>query len=218
MQDATVPAAFGDQRLRVLRVAQQHDRGVEVRAAAFIGHVAQRVEQLGDVRPRVAVAAGVARRVQAGRAAECVHAQAGVVGQRRQPGRARGVARLAQGVLDEAQAGFLCVADAELALHDAVDAGVAEQLPEFGELAGVAAGHHDAGHAGFLFDPRYDAMPSASRCAANSRAQPASARASSASSSSRRKAWPSAVPCSSMKPPPSFITPFMSVSQSLSSA
>jgi hypothetical protein len=38
------------------------------------------------------------------------------------------------------------------------------------------------------------------------------------SSSSRRKAWPSAVPCSSMKPPPSFITTFMSVSQSLSSA
>ena len=39
-----------------------------------------------------------------------------------------------------------------------------------------------------------------------------------ASSSSRRKAWPSAVPCTSMKAPPEFITTFMSVSASTSSA
>src|SRR3546814_3067175 len=31
VQDAAVPAAFGDQRLRVFGVAQQHDCGVEVR-------------------------------------------------------------------------------------------------------------------------------------------------------------------------------------------
>lgn len=58
---------------------------------------------------------------------------------------------------------------------------------------------------------------SAARCSANSSPMPFSASDSSALSSSRRKAWPSAVPCSSMKPPPSFITTFMSVSQSLSS-
>src|SRR3546814_200871 len=78
--------------------------------------------------------------VQPWRAAERVHAQARVVGQRRQPGDKRRVAGLEQGVLDEAQAGFLDVPDAEFALSDAVDACLTEQLPEFGELAGVAAG------------------------------------------------------------------------------
>ena len=71
-----------------------------------------------------------------------------------------------------------------------------------------AAGAHDA----------IDQPPSARRWASSSSRMPFSARPSRASSSSRRKAWPSAVPCSSMKPPPSFITTFMSVSQSLSSA
>src|SRR3546814_17142933 len=61
-------------------------------------------------------------------------------GQRRQPGDKRRVAGLEQGVLDEAQAGFLDGPDAEFALSDAVDACLTEQLPEFGELAGVAAG------------------------------------------------------------------------------
>ncbi len=65
---------------------------------------------------------------------------------------------------------------------------------------------------------RGDQTANASRCLRISSAMPASARASKPSSSSRRKAWPSAVPCSSMKPPPSFMTTFMSVSQSLSSA
>src|SRR3546814_6141991 len=60
----------------VFGVAQQHDRGVEVRAAALVGHLAQRVEQLVDVRLRIAVPNGVAGRVQPWRAAERVHAQA----------------------------------------------------------------------------------------------------------------------------------------------
>src|SRR3546814_9589173 len=79
-------------------------------------------------------------RVQPWRAAERVNAQARVGGQRRQPGDKRRVAGLEQGVLDETQAGFLDVPDAEFALSDAVDACLTEQLPEFGELAGVAAG------------------------------------------------------------------------------
>ena len=49
------------------------------------------------------------------RAAEVVHRQARVVGQRWQPGDARGVARLEDGVLDEGQAGFLWLHVAELA-------------------------------------------------------------------------------------------------------
>ena len=59
---------------------------------------------------------------------------------------------------------------------------------------------------------------SAARCAAINASMPLPASVSMASSSSRRKAWPSAVPWISMMPPPSFITTFMSVSQALSSA
>src|SRR3546814_7732759 len=52
VQDVAVPAAFGDKRLRVFGVAQQHDCGVEVSAAALVGNLAQRVEQLVEVRLR----------------------------------------------------------------------------------------------------------------------------------------------------------------------
>ena len=60
-------------------------------------------------------------------------------------------------------------------------------------------------------------LPRAVRCACASSPMPLAARASMASSSSRRKAWPSAVPCTSTNWPASFITTFMSVSQSESS-
>ena len=78
----------------------------------------------------------------------------------------------------------------------------------------VVVGHHQGGQR----DAAVHADARAACCAANRSLMPFSASTSSASSSSRRNAWPSAVPCSSMKPPPSFITTFMSVSQSLSSA
>ena len=62
-------------------------------------------------------------------------------------------------------------------------------------------------------DPVRDA-----RCSSISEAMPRAASASIASSSVRRNAWPSAVPWISMNPPASFITTFMSVSASESSA
>ena len=55
MQDAAGPAAFGDDGLRILGRAQQHDDGVEVGGALFVGRVAQCVEQLRDVGLRVAM-------------------------------------------------------------------------------------------------------------------------------------------------------------------
>ena len=82
MQDASVPAAFGNQRLRIGRVAQEHDARVEVRGALLFRYIAQCIEQLGDVGARIAVLAGVPRRIQAGRAAKRVDAQPGIVGQR----------------------------------------------------------------------------------------------------------------------------------------
>ena len=82
VQDPAAPLAFDDQRLRVVRVAQQHQHAVEVRATLLAGDVLQRVQQLVDVAVGVAVLAGVTRRIQAGRAVQRIHADAGVVGQR----------------------------------------------------------------------------------------------------------------------------------------
>ena len=56
------------------------------------------------------------------------------------------------------------------------------------------------------------------RCSSMRDVMPRRASSSIASSSSRRNAWPSAVPWISMNPPASFITTFMSVSASESSA
>ena len=216
MQDAAGPAAFGDDRLRVIGRAQQHDHRVEVRRALRVGHLPQVIEQLGDVRLRIAMAAGVARGVQARCAAERVHAQARVVAERGQARGLRGMARLQQRVLDEGQPRFVDIAHAEFRLRVQCIAGIGEQLAQLDELAGVAARKHQALRGEIVH--RDQSAASASRCAANNCAMPPSARPSNASSSSRRNAWPSAVPCNSMKPPPSFITMFMSVSQSLSSA
>ncbi len=59
---------------------------------------------------------------------------------------------------------------------------------------------------------------SACNCSAHNCPIPAAARSSSPSSSSRLSACPSAVPCTSMKPPPEFMTTFMSVSACESSS
>ena len=65
-------------------------------------------------------------------------------------------------------------------------------------------------------DVRADAA-SALRWMDTNSAMPVAARFNSASSSARAKAMPSAVPCTSTKPPEPVITTFMSVSQSESS-
>ncbi len=140
IEDQARPDAFGDQRLRILRVAQQHDHRVEVRGPPLRIEAFERAEQLGDVGCAVAVAAGIARRIQSQRAAERVHAQARVVGQRRQAGDPCGVARLQQRVLDKGQSGFLDVGHAQIRLRDQFGAGAVKQRAQLGELAGIAAG------------------------------------------------------------------------------
>src|SRR5699024_7238314 len=106
--------------------------------ALVVGHAVEFAQQLGVVGGVVAVGAGVACRVQSGGAADRGHAQARVVGQRRQAGRAGGVARLEKGVLDEGGAGFLGVVHAQLALGDERQAAVGKQPLEFGQFAAVA--------------------------------------------------------------------------------
>ncbi|MNS95656.1 hypothetical protein D3C72_1299240 [compost metagenome] len=139
--DAPVPQAFAQNRQRVVGMAHQCQDADELCAALGFRHVFQRFEQLGVVR-RVTLAVGIARRVDARRAAEEIHRQARIVGQGRQAGNACGVARLEDGVLDERQAGFFRLDLAELAdraqLH-----GRAEHGLEFLEFAGVMAGQYE---------------------------------------------------------------------------
>ena len=141
-QHAAFPHAFGDQRLRVVGVAQQREHADEARGAAFVRHVAQRIQQFGDIRGVVAVTARVARAVQTRRAVQRIDAQTGIVGQRRQAGGARGVTRLEDRVLDERQSSFLGILDAEFGLRVQIDAGIAEQIAQFGEFSRIAAGQH----------------------------------------------------------------------------
>src|SRR5690606_41884152 len=49
VQDPALPAAFGDQRLRVVGVAQQDQRAAEAGAALFVGHALQGVQEFGDI-------------------------------------------------------------------------------------------------------------------------------------------------------------------------
>ena len=126
---------------------------------------------------------------------------------------ARGVARLLQRVLDERCAGFgrqrrrrapIAPSRANRCpLRQAAPTSSAT-LPRFAVASTQCRGS------------RHFARTAA--CAASNCSMPTAARSSSASSSPRCSAWPSAVPCTSTKPLASFITTFMSVSASESSA
>src|SRR5262249_27416883 len=148
---------------------------------------------------------GEVRRDHARRAAERIDAQARVVGDRRAARGTRGMARLRERVLDEGDMRLLGLADAELALAHELDRQRAEQRAQLVELLRVVGRQHQP-HAA-----------SALRCAATSSRMPWSASASSASISARENGAPSAVPCTSTKPPAAVMTTFMSVSQAESS-
>ncbi|MNF72822.1 hypothetical protein D3C84_548060 [compost metagenome] len=139
-QDAAAPDPFAEDRQRVFGVPQQGQAADELGAALGLRHIAQHLEQLGVVR-RVALAIGVARRVDAGRAAQGIHRQAGVVGECWQAGNPGGVTGLEDGVLDEAEAGFFRLDFAELGDRAHFYA-IAEHGLEFLEFAGVVAGQH----------------------------------------------------------------------------
>ena len=89
----------------------------------------------------------IARGPHARRAAERVDAHAGIVGQRRQAGQARRVARLFQRVLDEGGVRLLRFGHVEFALRVQCEADRAEDFAEFLEFAGVVGGEDEAlGH------------------------------------------------------------------------
>src|SRR6185295_5929561 len=154
---------------------------------------------------------GVVRRRDARRAAERIDAQPRVVGDRRRVGGARRVARLRERVLDEGRMRLVGLGDAELALRDELDRQRREERGELGELGAVVR-REDEPHVALA-----SGAASAARCIATSSPMPLVASASSASISRRENVAPSAVPCSSTKPPAPVMTTFMSVSQAASS-
>ena len=215
-QDSTLPGALTDQRRGIFGMAQIDQHALEARGALGFGdirEIREQFEQIGLVR---SARTGIAGRVDAGRAAQCIDLQPRVVGDGRQSAVTRRVARLEDGVLDEGQAGLLGLGDAVLALRADMDPGLGQQAFDLTDLAGVVAGQDDG-----LADMRSRHEPqtsSAARCAAWMERMPAAPSSSSASSSARVKGWPSAVPWTSMKRPSPSITRFMSVSADESSA
>jgi hypothetical protein len=111
-----------------------------MRGARLVRHIGQGTQQLVVVDLVRAVHARVEGRIEAGRAPQRINADAGVVGQGRQTRRVGRVPGLQEGILDEGVAGLVRTLDAEFRLRDEFDAGASQQLAQFDELAGVAAG------------------------------------------------------------------------------
>src|SRR4029079_5953570 len=101
VDDRAVPAAVDQQRLGIVAVTTRRGHAIVVRAA--VGNAAEIGDEPRVVAPVRARLAGIARRLHAGRSAQRLDADAGIVGQCRQPGAAAGMTRLGQRVLDEAR-------------------------------------------------------------------------------------------------------------------
>ena len=208
MQDRAPPLTCRNQR----RLARRDKGGDTMKRSATIFDAFQGCQQLVVV-GLVAGTIGVASRVHTGCTAERIDRKPRVVRDRRQ---ARGICRvlrLEQRIFCKGHAGLVGVADAKLGLRDDVDTQPFEQAGDLPDLARVARCHND-----LLGTPAHDcAALIASFWASMIAPIPALARSSIAVSSSPVNAWPSAVPCTSMKCPASFMTTFISVSASESS-
>ena len=208
-----------------MRVAEVDDRADEGGAALRPGDAGKRPEELCHVLGIACAVARIARRAHPRGAAQRVDDDAGVVGDGGQPGRGARRARLDEGVLDEGQSGLFRGLDAEGILRDEAQPGRRQDRSQLRELSLIRACEDDvhvrisSGAGRATGDGRRALQPArAARCISTRDAMPRCARSSIASSSARRNAWPSAVPWTSMNPPASFITTFMSVSASESSA
>src|SRR4029077_4764914 len=208
VRDVPLPGPLRNERRTVPGASQPHDDALVACLAKAIRHLVQLGEQLAQVLLIARTFPGKARRPHPGSPNESIHLDPGIVGERRQVCVARGVARLQQRILEEGRAGLGGGPDAEFRLGNQLHREWREQVCKLAQLPRVGAGENRACHG----------ASSAWLCSAKSSAIPAAARLSSASSSWRLKAWPSAVPWISMNAPPLFITTFMSVSACESSA
>ncbi len=142
-QDAG-PDSFGDQRPRIFRMAHQHHDAVVVAAHRLLqrSRLPDQLAVVVEVHLLARQASrrfAIASRAHAGGAAERRHANARVVGQRRQTRSFAGMPCLRQRIFDEGCMGLLSIVDAEFLLHDDRDAERSEQgleLPGFSRVAG----------------------------------------------------------------------------------
>src|SRR5205809_1403147 len=119
-------------------LVDERDDAAKARGALLARHRAQTLERQRDAAGVVEPGAAEARRVQAGRATERVHLEAGVVGERRLAGQTVRRARLDERVLDIGGAGFRWQRGAgDLAQADQSDRQIAEQTRELAHLPRV---------------------------------------------------------------------------------
>ena len=166
VDDRPVPRALGDDRLGIGVVPQQRQHAGVMRAA--VGDAGERRDQLRVVAGVGLRLARVARALHARRAAERAHADAGIVGERRQLRVRARVPRLGERVLDERDVRLVRFGNAERRLRDHLDPERGEQPVELAQLAGIAgredeARNEQAGRAVALAHVTHRAPPSAPR-------------------------------------------------------
>src|SRR5260221_1300222 len=155
--DLARPASFGDDRLGILRVAQENDHAVIVSAAVvLVGEqlhelfVVARILHFAPGRRARRRLPGESRRVHAGLSAERPHANARIIGEGGKMRTAARVARLGECVLDEGAVRFFSIGDAETGLGDDLHSERREQRFELAEFPGIRGGEHEFFHASIL--------------------------------------------------------------------
>ena len=131
-------ATHGDQGLGVLRAAHG-DQGADHGGTAVVLalHLLQQGTHVGVVAFFVAKLRGVVGGVHPGQTTKGIHAQACVVGQRRQAGVRAGKARLGQGVFNKGTVRLFGLAHAQVGLAHQLDAQGHQHGLQLGKFAAV---------------------------------------------------------------------------------
>src|SRR6185295_4034472 len=133
-----VPEPFGDQRISIFGVLHQH-HDTDVVCASAVGKICQQLVVVSPVSlVPVAFPPGVVGGMHAGRAAQRVDAQAGIVGERWQAGGAARVARLGERVLEEGVVRFVCLRNAELGLGKNLKLKRRQQFADLADLSRIS--------------------------------------------------------------------------------
>ena len=140
--DRAAPDAFRHERPRIVRMLHEHHYAVIVGAS-----IPLEVAKQAIVIARIALfarpfAPREVRRLHAGRAAERLYAQPGVVGERRQAAGPAGMPCFGERILDERRVRLLGVVDAELRLGYDPHRQGREQRADLAQLAGIARREH----------------------------------------------------------------------------
>ena len=138
--DARHPPA-GDQGLGV-HLGSHRDQGAHQRRAAVgdVGHLLQQGLDVVAVALGIAKLRGIKRGVHARQAAKGVHAQAGIVCQRRQAAETGCVTGLGERVFHKGAKRLIRLGDVQVSLAHQLHAERREHGLQFGELAGVVGG------------------------------------------------------------------------------